>query len=236
MCRLLLARSGIQTSPIWDALPVAAIASTAAYIKLGFIHDYYYSPAALLSWLYAGRIAELAYSKSKGGQNLTLLTSLAVIAVLTALQVGTSFWGVFAPWKEDVASKADAALFIDRFHAGRSVEQWRRPLRIVFARNSNSEAAYFIGYLQAKYRILDLEVDVGGLGRDKLAAETSQCLLWIPVICTYGLAARRGDLVVYFGRQGHDLSELKKEFRVLHVSPEIGFWPNDLRTYIFIAS
>src|SRR5207244_3438577 len=36
MCRLLLARSGVRASPIWDGLPVAAIASTAAYVKLGF--------------------------------------------------------------------------------------------------------------------------------------------------------------------------------------------------------
>ena len=236
MFRLLLARGGVHTSPIWDALPVAAIASTAAYIKLGFIHDYYYSPAALLSWLYAGRIAELAYAKAKGNRNLALLSAVAVIAGLTAIQVGTSFWGVYAPWKEDEASKADAARFIDRFHAGRPIEQWRRPLRIVFARNSNSEAAYFIGYLQAKFRALDLEVGVGGVGHDRLAAETSQCLLWVPVICTYGLAVRRGDLVVYFGRQGRDLAELKKEYRLLHVSPEIGFWPNDLRAYVFIAS
>jgi hypothetical protein len=235
LCRLLLARRGVQISPIWDGLPVAAIASTAAYVKLGFFHDYYYSPAALLSWLYAGRIAELAYVKTMGDRRLALVSVLAIIGVLAAFQVGTSFWGVYAPWKENVASKADAARFIARFHDDRPADARRRPLRVVFPMNTSYEVAYFIGYLQARFRVMDLEAGVGVVRRDKLEAETTQCVLWVPVICTYGLPVRHGDLVAFFGEQGKDLNKLMQEYRLVHVSPEIGFWPNDLRAYVFLA-
>ncbi len=233
LCRRLMARRDIQVSPVWDGMAVAAVATTAAYIKLGFVHDYYYSPAALLSWLYAGRIAELAYSSAKGNRTFALISLVAAIAGMTAFQLGTTFWWVYSPWKENVASKADAARFIDDFHANRPIEQRRRPLRIVFPESSNYEAAFFVGYLQAKYRILDIEAAIGVLGEDRLEPETSQCVLWVPVMCTYGLPARRGDLVAYFGEEGESLEALKKEYRLVHVSPEIGFWPNALRAYIF---
>jgi len=26
-----------------------------------------------------------------------------------------------------------------------------------------------------------------------------------------------------------------QEYRLFHVSPDIGFWPNDLRAYVFLA-
>ena len=114
-------------------------------------------------------------------------------------------------------------------------------LRIVFPTNTNYEVAFFIGYLQAKFRILDLEVGLGrdnlqgGLGADRLGASTWPCVKWIPAICTYALPVRHGDLVVYFGEADKKLDGLKAKYRLVHVSPEIGFWRNHLRSFIFIA-
>jgi hypothetical protein len=233
LCRLLLARRRIHVSPIWDGAPVAALALTAAYVKLGFIHEYYYAPAALLAWLYAGRIAELALANSGPSRRPALIAITALVAPLALFQTLASFWWVYAPWKENVASKADAARFIDSLHDARSPDQRRQPLRIVFPRNSNYEAAFFIGYLEARYRILDIEVDIGGLARDRLPDEISQCVLWVPGMCTYGLSERRGDISVYFGEEGDDLAALKATYRLIHVSPDIGFWPNRLHAYVF---
>jgi hypothetical protein len=241
LCRLMLARRGVHASPIWDGLALAAAVSTAAYVKLGLYHDYYFAPAAMMAWLYAGRVAELAYSRAAGDRRPALLSMVGIIALLAALQIPLAFWDVYAPWKENVASKADAARFIDAVHASRPVEQWRSPLRIVFPTNTNYEVAFFIGYLQAKYRILDLEVGLGrdnlqgGLGADRLGTSTAQCVLWIPAICVYGLPARPGDLLAYFGEEGKNLDALKAKYRLVHVSPDIGFWHNDLRAYIFMA-
>ncbi len=233
LCRLLLARRGIHTSPIWDGVPVAALALTASYVKLGFIHEYYYAPAALLAWLYAGHVATLALANSGPSRRPALVGILALVAPLALFQTLTSFWWVYAPWKENVASKADAARFIDTLHAARPPDQRHQPLRIAFPRNSNYEAAFFIGYLEARYRILDIEVDIGTLARDRLPGETSQCILWVPVMCNYGLSERRGDVAVFFGEEGDDLSALKAAYRLIHVSPDIGFWPNRLHAYIF---
>lgn len=232
VCRLLLARRGFQLSPVWDGAPVAAVAFTAAYVKLGFIHEYYYSPAALLAWLYAGRVAALAVANSPR-KPAALAAVAAFLAPLALFQVMISFWWVYTPWKENVASKADAAAFIQQLHDARPQDQRRQPFRILFPRNSNYEAAFFIGYLEARYRSLDIEVGIGSAGYDRLAGETSQCVLWVPVICHYGLAARPGDIAVYFGEEGEDVAALEKSYRLIHESPDIGFWPNRLHTYVF---
>ncbi|HEY2891520.1 MAG TPA: hypothetical protein VGJ31_12870 [Dongiaceae bacterium] len=233
LCRFLLARRGIHTSPIWDGVPVAALALTAAYVKLGFIHEYYYAPATLLAWLYAGHVAQLALANSGPSRRPALIGILALVAPLALFQTLTSFWWVYAPWKENVASKADAARFIEGLHAARPPDQRRQPLRIAFPRSSNYEAAFFIGYLEARYRILDIEVDIGILARDRLASETSQCVLWVPVMCNYGLSERRGDVAVFFGEEGDDLAALKAAYHLIYVSPDIGFWPNRLHAYVF---
>ncbi len=231
--RFMLARRGIQASPVWDGMPVAALALTAAYVKLGFIHEYYYAPAALLAWLYAGRVAELALANSGPARRPALIGILALVMPLALFQTLVSFWWVYAPWKENVASKADAARFIDMLHDARPPDRRGQPFRIVFPRSSNYEAAFFIGYLEARYRILDIEVDIGDLGRDRLPGETSQCVLWVPVMCNYGLSQRRGDVAVYFGEEGDDLAALKATYSLIHVSPDIGFWANRLRAYLF---
>jgi hypothetical protein len=232
-CRLLLARRGLHVSPLWDGAALGALAFTAAYVKLGFIHEYYYSPAALLAWLYAGRLGELALANSGQTRRAALTGFVALLAPLALFQSLNSFWWVYTPWKENVASKADAAKFIDALHAARSADQRRQPMGILFPRSSNYEAAFFIGYLEARYRTLDVAVQIGGPGRDRLAGETSQCVLWVPVMCSYGLSGKSGDVAVYFGEEGDDVAALKADYHLIHVSPEIGFWPNRLHAYVF---
>lgn len=232
-CRLLLARRGLHVSPLWDGAALGALAFTAAYVKLGFIHEYYYSPAAMLAWLYAGRLGEVALANSGPSRRAALTGFLALLTPLALFQTLNSFWWVYTPWKENVASKADAARFIDGLHAARSEDQRRQPMRILFPRSSNYEAAFFIGYLEARYRTLDIQVEIGGLARDRLPGETSQCVLWVPVMCSYGLSGKSGDVAVFFGEEGDDVSALKADYRLIHVSPDIGFWPNRLHAYVF---
>ena len=74
---------------------------------------------------------------------------------------------------------------------------------------------------------------IGPAGYDRLPGETSQCVNWVPVMCTYGLAARPGDIAVYFGEAGEDVTALEKAYHLIYVSPDIGFWPNRLHTYVF---
>ena len=48
-----------------------------------------------------------------------------------------------------------------------------------------------------------------------------------------GFPASGGDVAVYFGEEGDDLAALKAAYHLIHVSPDIGFWPNRLHAYVF---
>ena len=233
LLRLLLARIGTQVSPLWDGMPLAALSSTASYMYLGFTHDYYYAPAALLAWLYAGHMAELVFFAIPAErQKLILVVILAVVAELTVLQLPQAFYGSVAQWKENTASKADAAEFIDALDVTRRSDQPNASLRLLFPHNSNYEVGFFVGYLQAKYDIKGLEV---GMAQDALGDRTELCVRWIPIDCHYGLPPRAGDLIVFFGERGPKMDDLAQRYRLLHVSPDIGFWHNILHVYVFVA-
>ena len=199
---------------------------------LGFAHEYYYAPAALLAWLYAGKVAELAIDSAGAERKTAAAIGFVVLAVIALLDAPTAFSDIYAPWKENVASKADAARFIAGFDTLRRGKSTDEPLRIVFPANTNYEIAYFIGYLEAKYAIEKIEV---GMAADASGEKTELCVRWMVFECHYGLSVRPGDLVVYFGEQGGRLDVLKKRYRLIHVSPDIGFWANDFRVYVFQA-
>jgi hypothetical protein len=54
-----------------------------------------------------------------------------------------------------------------------------------------------------------------------------------PVARASGQIPHGGDLAVFFGEEGDDVNALKADYRLIHVSPDIGFWPNRLHAYVF---
>lgn len=237
---------------LWDAWLLPIFASVLANIILSLTSRYYSAPAALLSWLYVGHVAQLCSSTACRSRAALAIASLPILCG-AAIQAPSSFTE-FANHKEFAFSKAETADFVYHFYVTRNAifeDPWlplprsriNLGLTIQFPAATQSWSAYevalFAEYLRLKYNISNITI---GLPRDQLGSRSEPCVSWLtgpdgaPIVCHYGLPISSGDLVLIWGN-GLDsqLSQLRQQgCKLLYTSEDVGFWKNTFHIYVLV--
>jgi hypothetical protein len=234
LLRLYLLKS-VKVDPLWDVWPLVTFGFIGANAFLALNSLHYNSPAAFLSWLYAGHVADL-WARRIAYNHKRRIVAFASIPIYfgAAIQIPTSALALIHH-KEFVASRARAAEFIHHFYlSSTALSGVKRDFTIHFLKSARPdyfayEAALFAAYLEAKYKLSNITI---GLPVDALGARSQQCP-WMPLTCHYGLPVNQGDLILISGALDSTLFE--QGYTLLYTSDKVGFWTNTFHIHVLLA-
>jgi hypothetical protein len=197
-----------SVDPLWDGAALAALIYFVAIVALKFDIPYYFAPSAFLAWALVSQLLALWTSRK---------ATAIFILVLISFQLHQTE-ELIKRKKELVASKADAARFIEESNP------INRIIRIHFEKEDPYEAGLFSGFLNAKYGTSVVTI----LPETPGEKGTRACTPDISMPCSFGLSVDPGDFIMSFGAP---ISNPTKP--LVFVSEPVGFWQNTYRTYIY---
>ena len=172
-----------KLDPVWDGWLLPIFGSVGAYALLQFSAAYYTAPAAFLSWLYVGHVAQLWSLRASGYKHVALSIASLAIFCGAMLQVPASF-SVLSNRKEFIASRTKAAEFVYHFAVSRNaISGLDSGLTLHFDQDpyrwAHYDAALFAGYLEARYGLSKITV---GMPANALGTRTERCVFWMELI------------------------------------------------------